>query len=179
MPDLQSILIYHSKYGSTKKYAEWISQKTGSDIATLSDFNPENLKNYETIIFGSFAYMGKLKGSDFFLKNWNILRNKKLLVFCVSASLPNAAEHRKILHSSFNPEIQKSLTYFSFHGAYDYSRMDNTDKIIMLVPKFFMWLKWKISKDPSARKFLDDFYTPQDWTNPSGIEPLVKAFLKS
>lgn len=179
MPASKSIVIYHSKYGSTKKYAEWISQKTGSDIVSLSDFNPDNLKNYQTVIFGSFAYMGKLKGSDFIAKNQNSLLNKKLFVFCVSAALPNSPENSKILHSSFTPEIQKSMTYFSFHGAYDYSRMDNTDKMIMLVPRFLMWLKWKISRDASAKKFLDEFYTSQDWTNPSWIEPLVNAVLKS
>ena len=178
MSSLKAIVIYDSKYGSTKQYAEWIAQKTGSDLSPLSGFNPEKIKDYETVIFGSYAYMGKLKSSDFIARNMDSLKNKKLFVFCVSVALPNGPEHRKILCSSFSPEIRKSLHYFSFHGAYNYSKMDNKDKMIVSLPRFLMWLKWKISGDVSAEKFLEDFHTPQDWTNPTWIEPLVTAVMK-
>lgn len=175
----KSVVIYHSKYGSTKKYAEWISQKTESALVQVSEFNPQNLKNYSTIIFGSFAYMGKMKAAEFIINNLPLLQDKRLFLFCVSAAPPDGPEHKKILNSTFSPDIQKQFRYFPLHGAYNYSRMDNTDKMIMQVPKFLMWLKWKTTQNSFARKFLDEFYTPQDWTDPDFITPLVTEIQRS
>ena len=45
-------VIYKSKYGSTKKYAEWIGEELECDVLETGSVSADTLKKYDTIIYG-------------------------------------------------------------------------------------------------------------------------------
>jgi flavodoxin len=45
--------MYFSKYGSTKKYAEWIAEELNGDIFDIKNVKNSSLDDYSTIILGS------------------------------------------------------------------------------------------------------------------------------
>ena len=45
-----TVVLYGSKYGSTKQYAEWIAEELNADLLDVNDANLQNIKNYDTII---------------------------------------------------------------------------------------------------------------------------------
>ena len=47
-----TIIVYESKYGSTKKYAEWLSEELSCDLVEKKKTNIDELLNYDTIIYG-------------------------------------------------------------------------------------------------------------------------------
>jgi menaquinone-dependent protoporphyrinogen IX oxidase len=57
----KALVLYFSKYGSTKKYAEWIASELNGDIYNIKKFNQNSLKEYDTIILGSGLYAGKIE----------------------------------------------------------------------------------------------------------------------
>ena len=59
---MSTIVIYKSKYGSTKKYGKWIADELGCEITDAKDFKTENLKNYDTIIYGGGLYAEVIAG---------------------------------------------------------------------------------------------------------------------
>ena len=67
-------LIYKSKYGSTKKYANWLKEKLKCDIYEGNKVKIKELLKYDTIIYGGGIYMGKLNGFDLIKKNINNIR---------------------------------------------------------------------------------------------------------
>ena len=79
----KALIIYSSPYGTTKEYAEWIAEALNGDIYSINNLNHSILKNYDIIIFGSGLYAGKIKGIDIILKNYETLKNKKLIIFTV------------------------------------------------------------------------------------------------
>ena len=61
---VKSLIVYFSKYGTTKEYAEWIAQELNGDIYSINNFKENTLNNYDTIIIGSGLYAGKVKGIE-------------------------------------------------------------------------------------------------------------------
>lgn len=46
------VVIYGSKYGTTEKYAKWISEELNCDLFSYKSIKKDNLLNYDTIIYG-------------------------------------------------------------------------------------------------------------------------------
>lgn len=65
-------VIYKSKYGSTKQYAEWISEALKADLFERGNIKYENLYKYKTIIFGGGLYASGIIGFDIIKKNLKI-----------------------------------------------------------------------------------------------------------
>ena len=60
------IIIYKSKYGSTKKYAEWLKEATGFEMAEADQIKAGEAAKYDTIIFGGGIYAGGIAGINDF-----------------------------------------------------------------------------------------------------------------
>lgn len=53
-----TVVIYNSKTGFTKRYAEWISKELGCECLKLDDAKNRELDEFDTIIFGGWACAG-------------------------------------------------------------------------------------------------------------------------
>ena len=42
----RGIILYQSKYGATKKYADWLVEETGDDCVKTKNAKVVNLQNY-------------------------------------------------------------------------------------------------------------------------------------
>ena len=69
------VVMYYSKYGSTKRYAEWIASEINGDIYSIKKVNQNILENYDIIILGSGLYAGKIEGINIFINNYGIIKN--------------------------------------------------------------------------------------------------------
>ena len=83
---MKGIILYTSKYGSTKRYAEWLAEKTGFDCVETKKAKIEDVKQYDTILLGGGIYASGIAGLSFLKKNITQLREKKVIVFCDGAS---------------------------------------------------------------------------------------------
>ncbi len=52
----KGIILYQSKYGSTRKYGEWLREETGYACAETRYTNVKLLQEYDTIILGGGVY---------------------------------------------------------------------------------------------------------------------------
>jgi flavodoxin len=68
------LIMYFSKYGSTKKYAEWIASELNGDVYDIKYVKQNILKNYDTIILGTALYAGQLKGLDIIINNYEKIK---------------------------------------------------------------------------------------------------------
>ena len=96
----KGIILYQSKYGSTKKYAEWLQEETSYDCVETKYANVKLLHEYDTIILGGGVYASGIAGLSFLKKNIESLKGKRIAVFCVGASPydENAIDQIKKLH---------------------------------------------------------------------------------
>ena len=66
---MSGIILYKSKYGATKKYAEWIAERTGFACIKTDEADVKKLAEYDTIILGGGVYASGIAGLSFLKKN--------------------------------------------------------------------------------------------------------------
>ncbi len=81
------VVIYKSKYGSTEKYAKWLSELLSCDIFETKNINIEKVMKYDTIVLGGGLYACNIAGISFFKKIIKNYRKKSSSIWCRSCSI--------------------------------------------------------------------------------------------
>ena len=168
-------VIYKSKYGSSKRYAQWLAADTSADLYSASQIGADELLEYETIIFGGGIYMNKINGVELIKGNFSKLRDKNIIVFAVGAC-PDTEENREdICKNNFPPEMRREIGFYLLRGAF-------ARKELTLIDRFLMWglkmkIKFKDKEDLTEEEkgVLEIYDNPVDWTEREAVEKIVKA----
>lgn len=169
----QIVVVYRSKYGSTKKYAEWIAQKLDAKLCTQKEASLKSLLQYDIIIYGGGLYAGGIAGFSKIKKHPASFAGKKLVVFGVGSS-PASDEVVNEVKKRNLTQPMENIPLFYLRGALDYSSMTAKDKLLMNM------LKKMLEKNKSAEKadwengLLAHFYEKNDFTDIDNIKPLVE-----
>lgn len=115
------VVIYKSKYGSTKQYAEQISQELNADVFEQSDVKANDLIKYKTIIFGCGLYASGIIGIDIIKKNFENIKDKNIIVFTVGLADPkNKEQFIPIIEKNFTDEMKDIIKVFHLRGGINY-----------------------------------------------------------
>lgn len=169
----KGIILYQSKYGATKKYAQWLQEKTGFDLMETKSANMKQVSAYDTIILGGGVYASGIAGLSFLKKNMDNLAGKRILVFCTGASPydETAIEQIKKLH--FKDGL-RNVPLVYCRGAWDEDIMTFKDRTLCK-----MLQKAVSKKDPSTyevweRALMCAVGQKCDWTDPKYLEPIIQ-----
>ena len=78
---MKTIVVYKTKYGSTKTYAEWISEELSCEAVDVKNINIEKLSEYDEIVYGGGLYAEVINGVSLITKNIESLKDNKIAVF--------------------------------------------------------------------------------------------------
>jgi menaquinone-dependent protoporphyrinogen IX oxidase len=174
------IIIYQSKYGATKQYAQWLSGKLKCETIEKSKCKIEMLKDYDVIIYGGGIYATGIAGFSFLKKNYQILEHKKLIVFAVGASPYEEAAISALKQRNFKDDMS-DLPCFYCRGTFNESIMTIGDKILINMLK-----KAVSKKDPAKYEIWESALMEAvgkegDWTSEEYLAPIidcVKDYIK-
>ena len=109
----KAIVIYNSKRGSTKQYAEWIASELGCTLVSLENLDYGALGQFDVVIFGSWLRGSGIVGFDKFRKQITGFADK-LIIFVTGISEYNPQNYQQICEINFKEEInmQNTLLYF-------------------------------------------------------------------
>jgi menaquinone-dependent protoporphyrinogen IX oxidase len=169
------LVLYKTKYGSTKLYAEWLAEELGIGLCEMTAFDPSLLGEYDTVLLASPAYLGGLRCKDFLKSNWAVLEKKRIIVLGVTGVPPEDPRQLQILKRSFPEYIRNSIIYFPLRGAFNYRQLNWFDKIIMSGPRVRFQIRWWLTRDRKARERLHRFCSPMDWTNRGAVTSICQS----
>jgi len=89
------VVIYESKYGSTRCYAQWIAEELTCSLFERKDFNPKDFTKYDVIIYGGGLYAGGVSGIKFITQNWKLLKNKQVVLYTCGLADPAFSSERR------------------------------------------------------------------------------------
>lgn len=115
---MRAIVIYKSKYGSTKTYAEWIAQELGCGCTDSKDIKADDLSQYDTIIYGGGLYAEVIAGVILITKNMEKLKGKKLIVYTTGITPIDCRDYydRMVMDKNFPKEIRQYIKVYNFPG---------------------------------------------------------------
>lgn len=171
---MNSILIlYKSKYGSTKKYVDMLRKEMNCDVFEINDFHFKDIKNYDFILFAGGIYAGGISIMKYVQKNSNLLANKKIAIFAVGAS-PYDEKAFEATKKQNLKNISFEIPMFYGRGAYDESVMNFVDKSLCKLLKKSLSKKDPSTFEPWMEAFFQADGKSSDWVNRIYLEPVIK-----
>lgn len=168
---LQTVVIYRSISGYTKKYAEWIAKECNADIYDAKEFSAQKFSDYSTIIFGGSLHAVGINGIKLVKENLPKLTDKKIVVFAVGASPPKEGIVSEIMDNNFSANEQGNLKLFYLRGGFDFNKLDFPNKVIMTL--FRVRLSPKKNKSSDEIGMLAAYSKPMDFARKENIKQLV------
>lgn len=172
----KGIILYQSKYGATKKYAEWLREETGYDCVETKSANVKLVQEYDTIILGGGVYASGIAGLSLLKKHIEKLNGKKIAVFGVGASPydENAIDQIKALH--FKDGLSNIPLYYC-RGAWDEEAMSFGDKTLCKMLQKAVAKQDPDTYEPWQKALMCAVGQKCDWTDKKYLEPVI-AFVK-
>lgn len=167
----KTTVIYKSKYGSAKQYAEWISHDLEAELIEVKNVKANTLKEYDTIIHVGGIYAGAVNGAHVFSDNWEIIKNKNLI--CVTVGLTsNEQMLEKNDIRGFSEDMKNRIRFFHARGEMDYNKLNFFHKLIMkMVVKTF---KKEKNPTPATRTQIDNFSKSISYIDKINIRPIIE-----
>ncbi|MDE6132113.1 MAG: flavodoxin domain-containing protein [Oscillospiraceae bacterium] len=169
---MKTVVVYKSKYGYTKKYAEWLAESLGCDIkenASLAD-----VSGYDCIICGGGIYAGRINGAKLIAKNLDKLSGKKLVLFAVGANVGRPEELEAFWEQALEEKVRGNVPHFYLRGGFDYGRLGSVDRFMMNMLKKMLLKKDTLTEDDKG--MLAAYETPFDFTDRENMEEILKLF---
>ncbi len=175
---MSTIVIYKSKYGSTKQYAEWIAEELSCEVKEAKSVKADDLTNYDTIIYGGGLYAEIIAGVSLITKNIEKLKDKKLIVYTTGITPPEVREYydHEVLDKNFNPEMLEHIKIYNFLGRMVMAELTVPHRTAIKALKKIMSSK----KNPTdMEKMLIDLCDADgDFTDKASIKDLI-AYAKN
>ena len=172
---MNGIILYKSKYGATKKYADWISERTGFSCVQTNKADIRKLAEYDTILLGGGIYASGIAGLSFLRKNIKKLAGKRIIVFCCGASPFEPKAFETIVNYNFKNDL-KGIPCFYCRGTFAMSEMSIKDRTLCKLLRKMVAKKKPEEYEPWERGLMEVREEEKgDWTDISYIEPILAA----
>jgi len=173
----KTAVIYKSKYGSTKEYANWIAEELGGKLFDVSEITAQKLEDYNTVIFVGRIHAGSIQGLSGIKKIYNELSGKKIIIFAVGATGNDEKIKTELVSRNFL-ESMKNSPLFLLQGRLDYKTMTAFDRLLM-----FGLVKYFKSKKPeelgdqydAAKQIIETYGKIVDFVDKNSINPIIQA----
>ena len=171
---MKSIVIYKSKYGSTKTYAEWIAKELNCEFVDAKNIKIEDLMKYDTIIYGGGLYAEVISGVTLITRNIDKLSNKKIIIYSTGITPLKYREYydKLVVEKNFTPDILEKIKVYNFLGKMIIEELSMPHRAALKTLKQIMSAK----KEPNEmEKLLIELCdTSGDFTDRDAIKDLVE-----
>ena len=170
---MNAIVIYKTKYGSTKTYAEWIAKELDCDIAEVKSVTADDLQKYDTIVYGGGLYAEVINGVTLITKNMDKLKGKKIAIYTTGITPLDCRDYydKYVVEKNFKAGVPENIKLFNFMGRMVLSELTPVHRAALKTLKKIMSSK----KEPTEmEKLLIELCDADgDFTDIEEIKPLV------
>ena len=174
---MKTLIIYTSQTGFTKRYAQWLADKTGGDLLDLKDAQKKGadfFADYDAICYGGWAMAEKIVKAKWFLEKAADWKDKRLAMFCVGGTPNGELQVDNLLKNALTDEQREYIRAFYCQGGMNYEKMNAPTRLAMKM--FVSALLNKKDLDQEKRAMFERMASSYDIADVKYIEP-VAAYL--
>ncbi|HHW46168.1 MAG TPA: flavodoxin [Clostridiales bacterium] len=165
----KSIILYKSKYGTTRKYAQWLSEALGCDLNDIRKAQIGDLAQYDTIIIGGGVYAGSIAGISFLHKHIKALSGKNIIVFAVGVTGQDQDNIKNLKQRNLR---DLNVPLFYLQGALSINKLSFLDRTLCKIIQRAIAKKALENREPLEEALIqagDGF----DKTDKAQLEPII------
>ena len=170
---MNGVILYQSKYGAAKRYADWLSEETGFPCMETRKADINEISTYDTIILGGGIYASGIAGLSFLKKNIGKLTGKKIIVFCCGASPYDENALQKIREHNLKNHLV-DIPLFYCRGAWDMDAMSFKDRTLCSLLRKAVAKKDPVDYEIWEKALMAAGDHKCDWTDKKYIEPIIE-----
>ena len=171
---MSTVVVYKSKYGSTKAYAQWIAEELGCETVEMKNVKIDNLMKYDKIVYGGGLYAEMIAGISLITKNFDKLADKKIAIFSTGITPLDCREYYdgEVMEKNFKNGLPDNAKVFNFMGKMILEEMNFADRTAIKMLKKVMSGR----KNPTEMEklLIELCETYGDFTDRSAIGDLVE-----
>lgn len=167
------VILYQSKYGFTKKYADWLSEELFCDVVETRHADIAKIRQYDIIVLGGGIYAGGIAGISFIIKHYDKLKDKKIIVFAVGASPYDEKAMNELRNRHFKNDMAK-ISCFYCRGGWNEDIMSLKDRVLCNMLKKAVSKKDPNTYKPWEKALIDAIGSNYDWTSKENIMPIIE-----
>ena len=134
------IVLYRSKTGFSKRYAEWIAEDLACECRPIKGIKLDDLKEYRLVIYGAGVYAGMIAGLGK-IKNWMEKLPEKTWIVFATGTTPHKEGYEELLFkTNFRKGESRPAHFYYFLSGINYEKMGFLNRVLM---KFFSGLAAK------------------------------------
>ena len=171
---MNAIVIYRSKYGSTKAYAEWIAEELECSAVESKTADVSDLEKYDTIIYGGGLYAEVINGVHLITKNLAKFEGKKIIVYSTGITPLDCREYydKLVIEKNFKPGMLDKIKVYNFLGKMVNSELSLVHRAALKTLKKIM--SGKENPSPMEKLLVDLCDADGDFSDRSAIKDLVE-----
>lgn len=173
---MKTVVVYRSKTGTAKKYADWIAYELSADILDEISARKSMLSKYDAVIFGGCVHMGRILGAGLIKRNLGMLAGKRVAVFAVGAAEATEETVNRVRDANFSREQQKQFRFFYLRGGFDLSKTRGLDRAMLGMMQKMLQRKKKENLTPDEADMLAAFSVPEEHVRRENVAQIVSCF---
>ena len=149
---MNRVVVYKTKYGSTKTYADWIKEDLGCEAKDVKDITIDDLEKYDVIVYGGGLYAEVINGASIITKNLSRLKDKKIAIFTTGITPLDCRDYydKMVVEKNFKNGVPENIKIFNFMGKMIIDELSPVHKAALKTLKKIMSSK----KEPSEMEKL-------------------------
>lgn len=171
----QTLVLYRSKYGAAKKYAELLRAQTGCTVCEAARADALSFGPYRCIVFIGGIYASGIAGLSTLRRHLGRLQGKRVAVFAVGASPADEKALAALKAHNMKGPLQ-DIPLFYGRGAWNEQAMTFKDRTLCRLLRKAVSRKDPGACEPWEAALMEAGGSACDWTDPAYLEPLA-AFL--
>lgn len=171
---MKGIILYTSKYGATRRYADWLAEETGFDCVEVKKAKIEDVKQYDAVLLGGGVYASGIAGLSFLRKHMDQLQGKKVIVFCDGMSPYEDAAIRLIVDRNMKDALA-DVPCFYCRGAWNMDALSFFDKSLCRMLRKAVAKKKPEDYEPLEKALMEAGDSNCDWTDKAYLAPVLEA----
>lgn len=172
---MNTIVIYKSKYGSTKTYAEWIAKELGCECIENKKFSVSDFSKYDTIVYGGGLYAEMIAGISLITKNLDKLKDKKIVIFTTGLTPVSCREYydEMVIEKNFKAKTPpQNIKIFNFLGKMIIDELSLPHKTAIKALKKIM--SGKENPTQMEKMLIELCDKDGDFTDKNAVVPLIE-----
>jgi menaquinone-dependent protoporphyrinogen IX oxidase len=165
---MRGVILYKSKYGTTRQYAEWIAAALNADLFDVKDISVSKINEYDFAVLGGGMYAATVLGANLIDK----ITCRQIVLFTVGLSDPATTDYSGHIKRMFPVGVPLSVKIFHFRGGINYNKLSFMHKTMMSM--LVKTVQKKSVLNDEEKLFVSSYGSEIDFCDEKTIKPLLE-----